>query len=161
MGVYIVVLWGSLKTGFLNQFLVTYFDVSTLEAAHLETPVSILAKVFLSGIAAKAFLLNPSIAAQPPSGAETPNDFNPATSDLKQTIKANVWYFSKRTRTLIQQTIILNAFLFANTIQRCMTLNGTEISGASGYAGLWVGANVVLALWYTWVGDTSPNYEPL
>ena len=162
MGVYVVVLWAGLKTGLLNLFLVQFFDIPTLEYAHLETPVSIIAKIFTAGVAAKEFLLNPSIAAQPHSGTATPAEvFDPATATLPQTVKQNLWSFSKRTRTLIQQTSILNAFVFASTVQRCMTLNGTELSGAAGYASVWVLANAVIALWYGWVGDTSADYEPL
>jgi hypothetical protein len=163
IGVYIVVLWAGLKTNALNLFLIRYFDIPTLESAHLETPVSLLAKVFVAGVAAKEFLLNPSIAAQPLSGTVTPTEieFNPATATLDETIKANVLPADRRKKTLVQQTIILNAFLFASTVQRCMTLNGTEIKGAAGYSALWVVANTVLSMWYAWVGDTSADYEPL
>ena len=159
-GVYVVILWGGLKSGFLNLFLVQFFDIPTLEDAHLETPVSIVIKVFVAGVAAKAFLLNPSFAAQPLSGQQTPAvDFDPATATLPQTVEHNFYNFDKRTRTLIQQTTILNAFLFVGTVQRCMTLNGTEFLGAAGYAGLWVLANSIIALWYGWVGDTSADYQ--
>ncbi len=162
IGVYITVIWAGLKSGALNKFLVLSFDVTTFENAYSETPVSLMTKVFFAGLAAKEFLLNSSIAAEPPSGAATPTEeFDPATATLPQTVKQNVWNFSKRTRTLIQQTAILNAFVFVNAIQRCMTLNGTQFTGAAGYASVWVLANAVVALWYGWVGDTSPNYEPL
>ena len=161
-GVYVVLLWAGLKTGFLNTFLVQYFDIPSLEAAHVETPVSIVIKTFVAGVAAKAFLLNPSFAAQPLSGTQTPaENFDPATATLPQTLEYNFYNFSKRTRTLIQQTFILNAFLFIGTVQRCMTLLGTDVIGAVGYAGVWVAANSVIALWFGWVGDTSLDYEPL
>jgi hypothetical protein len=161
-GVYVVLLWASLKTGFLNTFLVQYFDVPTLEVAHLETPLSIIVKTFVAGFAAKSFLLNPSFAAQPLSDSSTPADaFDPATATLAQTIEYNFYNFTQRTRTLIQQTVILNAFLFIGTVQRCMTLVGTDIIGAVGYAGVWVAANTLIALWFGWVGDTSSDYEPL
>ncbi|KAF1832877.1 hypothetical protein BDW02DRAFT_590082 [Decorospora gaudefroyi] len=161
-GVYVVVIWGGLRSGYLNLFLVRHFDIPTLEAAHLETPVSIVMKIIVAGVAAKAFLLNPSFAAQPLSGTQTPaEDFDPATATLPETIEYNLYNSDKRKRTLVQQTVILNAFLFVGTVQRCMTLNGTELMGASGYAGVWVVANMVIALWYGWVGDTSADYEPL
>lgn len=161
-GVYVVLLWAGLKTGALNTFLVQYFEIPTLEIAHIETPLSIVIKTFVAGFAAKAFLLNPSFAAQPLSGNQTPDEtFDPATATLPQTIEYNFYNFSKRTRTLIQQTLILNAFLFIGTVQRCMTLVGTDIIGAVGYAGVWVVANTVIALWFGWVGDTSSDYEPL
>lgn len=161
-GVYIVVLWAGLRTDSLNMFLVRYFDIPTLEFAHLETPVSIAAKVLFAGFAVKEFLLNPSIAAEPPAGAATQADtFDAAVATLPQTVKHNVWRFDRRTRTLILQTLILNAFVFGTTVQKTMTLNGTETYGAAGYAGLWVLANSVVALWFGWVGDTSADYEPL
>jgi len=162
MGVYVVVLWAGMKTDRLNLFMISHFDVPTLETAHLENPVTMAAKVLIAGVAAKEFLLNPSIAAQPRSGAETPVEvFDPATATLDETFKANVLPKEKRTRTLLQQVLILNAFTFASSVQRCMTIDGTEYYGAAGYAGVWVLANTVIALWYSWVGDTSTAYEPL
>lgn len=164
LSVYVTILWVSVNTkfGFLSPFLVSYFDIPTLELAHLEDPISILLKVFIAGVSAKEFLLNPSIAAQPASGTSTPVlQFDPATATLDQTIKANVVLKDKRKNTLFQQTLILNAFLLTSTVQRCMTLQGAEVTGALGYSGIWVAANTVLALWYAWVGDSSPDYEPL
>ncbi|EAT77882.1 hypothetical protein HBI56_192340 [Parastagonospora nodorum] len=163
VGVYIVILWAGLKTNYLNLFLINYFVIPTLESAHLETPVSLLWKILPVGVAAKEFLLNPSIAAQPLSGTATPTEvvFDPATATLDETIKANILPADKRKKTLFQQTVILNAFLFASTVQRCMTIDGTEIKGAAGYSALWVVANTVLSIWYSWVGDTSADYEPL
>lgn len=159
IGVYVVVIWGAIQTGFMNSFLVTYFDIPTLEAAHLETPFSILAKIFTAGFAAKEFLLNPSIAAQTSSGQATPvANFDASTADLQATLKHNFWYFGRRTRTLIQQTWILSFFTVLTTLQRCMTLNGAEFNGAAGYAGIWAIANVIIAAWYAWVGDTSTDY---
>ncbi|RMZ69886.1 glycogen debranching enzyme [Pyrenophora seminiperda CCB06] len=161
-GVYVVVLWSGLRTGFLTLFLVQFFDIPTLEAAHIETPVSLALKTLAAGMAAKAFLLNPSFAAQPLTGAETPvEQFDPSTATLPQTFEHNFFNFSKRTRTLIQQTIILNSFLFIGNVQRCMTLKGTDLIGALGYAGVWVVANTVISLWFGWIGDTSADYDPL
>lgn len=160
VGVYVFVIWGSLRTGLLNSFLVTYFDVPTLEAAYLENPITVGAKIFTAGFAAKEFLLNPSIAAQTHPGQATPvPNFDATTADLQATLKHNFWYFGRRTRTLIQQTWLLSVFMVANTIQRCMTLQGAEFNGAAGYAGIWAVANVILAAWFAWVGDTSTNYD--
>ncbi|KAF3006620.1 hypothetical protein E8E13_007561 [Curvularia kusanoi] len=157
--VYVVVIWGAQKTGLLHSFLVTYFDIPTLEAAYLETPVSVAGKILAAGFAAKEFLLNPSIAAQTLPGQATPvANFDASTADLKATLKHNFWYFGRRTRTLIQQTWLLSVFMVANTIQSCMTLSGAEFNGAAGYAGLWAVANVIVAAWFAWVGDTSTDY---
>lgn len=160
--VYVCVLWIGLQTGFMNRFLVTHFDIPTLFFAYEETAVSLLAKVFIVGITAKSFLLNPSFAAQSLPGNVTPEEqFNPSTATLDQTIKANILPVEKRKRALAQQTIILNTMVFTSTVQRAMTLNGTELFGAAGYAGVWILANSILAVWYAWVGDTSLDYEPL
>lgn len=156
IGVYSIVIWGALKSQFLSPYLVQHFDIPTVEASHNETPLTLAAKIFVIGFAAKAFILNPSFAAQPASGAATPTqEFDPATATLPETVKHNVWFFSRRTRTLIRQTTILNAFLFANTVQRCLTLQSSDFVGAAGYAGLWIFANVIVAGWWVWVGDTS------
>ncbi|OAK93787.1 hypothetical protein IQ06DRAFT_330528 [Phaeosphaeriaceae sp. SRC1lsM3a] len=162
--VYVTILWTcvNVKFGFLTIFLIKHFDIPTLEAVHAEDPVSIILKVAVAGAAAKEFLLNPSIAAQPQSGTSTPvAQFDPATATLDETIKANVVLKDKRKNTLAQQTLILNALLMTSTVQRCMTLKGAELTGAVGYSGIWVVANTILSLWYAWVGDSSPDYEPL
>lgn len=156
VGVYITVIWTAVKTGFLNTWLISHFDIPTLELAHNETVASIAVKVFVAGVGAKSFLLNPSIGAETASGAITPVEpFDPATADLPTTIKHNVWFFSKRTRALIRQTAILSTFIFANTIQRVLTLEDTDLPGAAGYAGLWVFATLINAGWWAWIGDTG------
>lgn len=158
IGVYVVTIWSALKSGVLNTFLITHFDIPTLEKAHAETPVSIAWKVFTTGIAAKIFLLNSSIGAV--SGAITPiQPFDPATATLPETMKANVWFFSRRTRTLIRQTSILSVFLLANTIQRTLTLQGADLVGGIGYAGVWILATMVCAGWSMWVGDTESDID--
>ncbi|KAI8941251.1 hypothetical protein NX059_002483 [Plenodomus lindquistii] len=162
IGVYVVLVGTALKSGYLNAFLARYFEVNTFDTAYLESNVSISAKVLVAGVALKEFLLNPSIAAEPPNGAATPTEtFDAAIATLPQTVKHNVWRFDRRTRTLVIQTLILNAFVFSTTVQKAMTISGTEPFGAVGYAGIWVVANSVVALWYSWIGDTSSDYEPL
>lgn len=156
IGVYVVVMFCALKTSQLNLFLITHFDLPTLEDAHRETPFMLIAKVAIAAYATRAFLLDPSIGAQPASGDATPIEaFDPATATLPQTVKHNFWFFSRRTRTLIQQTAILSVFLSANTVQRCLSLRGADSLGAAGYAGVWVLANVICAAWWVWVGDAE------
>ncbi|KAG9203185.1 hypothetical protein G6514_003103 [Epicoccum nigrum] len=158
--VYAVTIYVAQRTGVLNSFLVTYFDIPSLEAAYLENQFTVAAKIFAAGFAAKEFLLNPSIAAQSESGPVTPVEpFDSSTADLKATLKHNFWYFDRRTKTLIKQTWFLCAFQVATTTQLCMTLSGAEFNGAAGYAGLWAMANVILASWWVWVGDTDTDYE--
>lgn len=156
VGVYVVVLWIALKTGILNLFLISHFDLPTLEDAHAETAVSLVTKLFTTGLAARTFLLNPSIGAQTRSGAATPaQPFDPVTATLPETLKHNFWFWDKRTKTLIRQTVVLSAFLLANTVQRTLTLKGSDFLGAVGYSGPWILATAVLSGWWTWVGDTE------
>ena len=158
IGVYVVVIWSALKSGILNTFLVVHFDIRTLENAHSETPISIAWKVFMAGIAAKTFLLNPSIGAV--TGTLTPvGPFDPATASLPATLRHNVWFFSKRTRTLVRQTVVLSTFLLLNTVQRTFTLEGAELVGGFGYASVWVLATVICAGWWSWVGDTESDID--
>jgi len=155
-GVYVAVLYSALKTGVLNKFLVTNFDIPTVERAYEETWLTLAWKVFIAGVATQTFLLNPSIGATPAPGDVTPvEDFNAATADLPQTLKHNFWFFSRRTRALIRQTFIATAFLLANTLRKCYSLNGSSPVGAAGYAGYWVLANVICAAWWVWVGDVE------
>lgn len=161
-GVYVTVIYTALKSGKLTTFMSTHFEILTLTKAHEESTIKLAGKLATMAYAAKEFFLNPSIAVQPQSGAATPQEvFDASTATLPQTVKHNVWYFSKRTRTLIQQTAIANAFMFVNTVQKAMTLKNTEVLGAVGYASIWVFSNSLIALWYVWVGDSSADYEPL
>ncbi|KAF2727804.1 hypothetical protein EJ04DRAFT_505165 [Polyplosphaeria fusca] len=156
MGAYVLVLFSAIKSGWLNSFLVVHFDIPTLELAHNETPISLLWKTFVAGIAAREFLFNPSIGAQASSGATTPvATFDAATATLPATVKHNFWNYSKPTRTLIQQTAFLSAFIFVNTLQRCNTLQGADVAGPAGYALVWITATAITAAWWTWVGDTT------
>jgi hypothetical protein len=135
-------------------FLISHFDPPTLEEAHRETPVSVAIKVAVAGYAARTFLLSPSIGAY--NGAETPvAPFDPATATLPETLKYNFWFFSRRTRTLLRQTAVITAFMLANTVQRTLTLQGSDFTGATGYAAVWIVATWITAAWWLWVGDTE------
>ncbi|KAF2267797.1 hypothetical protein CC78DRAFT_530572 [Lojkania enalia] len=152
---YVVVFYVGQKSQWLNTFLVTHFTtIPTLEPSHNETAISLVLKTFAAGIAAREFLLNPSIGARTASGSTTPvEQFDPATATLPATLKHNFWFFSGRTKILIRQTTVLTAFLFANTVQRVLTINGTDFAGAAGYAAWWIAATLITAGWWTWVGD--------
>jgi len=156
VGVYVVVMFSFLQTGRLTELLIIHFDLPSVQGAYEETPVSLAAKVLAAGVATKAFLLNPSLAATPETGTATPVEtFDPATATLPKTIKQNFWFFSRRTRTLIQRTIVLSLALLTNTVQRCWTLEGGDIEGAAGYSGIWIMATVICASWYGWTGDAD------
>ncbi|KAF2680320.1 hypothetical protein K458DRAFT_345354 [Lentithecium fluviatile CBS 122367] len=156
IGVYVVVLFSAFKTDQFRSFLVTRFELPTLEGAYSETIFSLIGKLLPAGVATKFFLLNPSLGATPTPGDATPVElFDPKTATLSQTLKHNFWFFSRRTRTLIQQTAIASILLSANTVQRSMSLEGTTLAGAAGYSGIWILANIICAGWWTWVGDAE------
>ncbi|KAJ4304721.1 hypothetical protein N0V90_000248 [Kalmusia sp. IMI 367209] len=155
--VYATVLFTALQTNRLTLFLITHFDLPTVELAHDVGIVPLAGKLLLAAAATKAFLLNPSIGAAPDSGAATPvKTFEPATATLPQTLKHNLWFFSRRTRTLVQRTSVLSLFLLANTISKDATLEGTDLVGSVGYSSVWIAAAAICAGWYVWTGDAEP-----
>lgn len=157
IGVYATVIYTALQTHWLTLFLIRHFDLPSVELAHDLHYPTLAGKLLIAGYATRAFLLNPSIAAQPETGAATPVEvFEPATATLPQTLKHNVWFFSKRTRTLIQRTTVLGVFLLANTVLKGATLEGGEIIGSAGYASVWIVAANICAWWFVWTGDAEP-----
>ncbi|KAF2655109.1 hypothetical protein K491DRAFT_436597 [Lophiostoma macrostomum CBS 122681] len=154
---YVVSVFVAQKTSVLNTFLLSHFDdIPTLQNAHDETFLSLSTKLFVAGWAAHAFLFNPSIGAQRAFGEVTPiEEFDPATATLPATLKNNFWYFSKRTRTLLQQTVFAVAFTMADSVLRIRNIKDTDLVGAVGYTGFWASITVVVAAWYAWVGDTE------
>lgn len=156
VGVYVVVLFSTFQMSSYRSFLVTTMDLPTLAGAYAETSFSLASKVLVAGVATKLFLLNPSLGATPTPGDVTPvENFDPATATLPQTLKHNFWFFSRRTRTLIQQTAIVSFFLLTNTSIKSISLVGTTFTGLAGYSGVWIMANVICAGWWAWVGDAG------
>jgi hypothetical protein len=157
VGVYATVLYTSMQTNWLTIFLINHFDLPSVELAHEVQAVTFVPKLLIAGYATKTFLLDPAIGAQPGTGAVTPvGVFEPATATLPQTLKHNFWFFSRRTRTLVQRTAVLSVFLLANTVLRGATLEGSEIVGSAGYAGVWILAANICAAWFVWTGDAAP-----
>lgn len=154
--VFITLVYLSQTTGTLNRFLISHFGIPTVELAYQETVLSIFSKVVFAALATKEFLLNPAIAAEGASGRDTPvTEFDPATADLPSTLKHNFWFFTKQTRALIRNTLILSAITFVTTVQRTLTLDQTDVPGAAGYGAFWVAAILVNAGWLSWIGDTT------
>lgn len=157
VGVYATVIYAALQTNRLTLFLIHHFELPSVELAHDLYVPTLAGKLLVAGYATRAFLLNPSIAAQPETGTATPVEvFEPATATLPQTIKHNVWFFSRRTRTLIQRTMVLSVFLLANTVLKGATLEGSEIIGSAGYSAVWIVAANICAWWFVWTGDAAP-----
>jgi hypothetical protein len=141
---------------FLTMHMDTEIDEWTWENSNIETTFTLIPKLLVAGVATKHFLLNPSFANIPTPGVVSPvEDFDPATASLPQTLKANFWFFGRRTRTLIQQTYVVAFFLVANTLARGSSLKGATFNGLMGYASAWILANVICAGWWTWIADAE------
>jgi hypothetical protein len=153
--VYVVVIY-STYTDIFRRFIVTNLEIPSMELSHTETIFALIPKLLIAGVATKHFLLNPSFAALPTPGVVSPvEDFDPATASLPQTLKANFWFFGRRTRTLIQQTYVVAFFLVANTVVRGTSLRGSTFNGLVIYTSVWILANVICAGWWTWIADAE------
>ncbi len=150
----------------LGVFLITHFDNMATMAPHDSTVPQLLQLFAATGFAAMFFLFRPTIAAAgtlalrepkvaitPRSIRAKPKKFNPETATLGETFAYNLGYgesgWSHRADVLGKRTAVLALATFANTAMRVFsTVEGTDIGGALGYAGLWAGANVLVGVAY-------------
>lgn len=144
----------------LSVFLITHFDnIPTMQARDSSIPQ--LVQLFVvTGIAAMLFLFRPTIAAAGRPGLTEPKPrsrkvkkFNPETATLGETFAYNLGYgesgWSRRAQVIAKRTLVLVACTFANTFVRVFgTVEGADVVGALGYAGIWAGANVVVGIAY-------------
>ncbi|KAF2805069.1 uncharacterized protein BDZ99DRAFT_501954 [Mytilinidion resinicola] len=151
---YAFTLYAALQSG-LTTFLVSHFTVATLEPAHAATLQLLIATMLPVGWAAQSFLFTPSFGAQPSAGDAADAAFNPATATLAQTVRHNVWGWSKRTKVLVQQTAVLAALTGSHTTRMAWANEGTDLVGAAGYAGVWVLAGLLAGGLFGWVGDVG------
>ena len=68
-----------------------------------------------------------------------------------------MWGWSKQTKALLTQTAVLAVMVAANTAVRVSALEGTDVVGAVGYAGVWVLAGLLSAVMFGWVGDVGED----
>ena len=68
-----------------------------------------------------------------------------------------MWGWSKQTKALLTQTAVLAVMVAANTAVRVSALEGTDVVGAVGYAGVWVLAGFLSAVMFGWVGDVGED----
>ena len=85
------------------------------------------------------------------------SSFDPATASLSETIWYNVLFWRRwdsRTKVLVERMVTVVAVSTVNiSVQTFNTLEGADVFGAVGWAGLWAVANVVVAIVFGWVGD--------
>ncbi|KAK5165897.1 uncharacterized protein LTR77_008821 [Saxophila tyrrhenica] len=141
----------------LGVFLISHFDNLASMSAHDLSIAQLLPWFAVPGFAACAFLFRPTIAAAgtsvtpPRLSTRKPKRFNPATATLGETFAYNLGYgesgWSRRAEVLAKRTAVLSAGAFVNTAVRVFaTVEGTDLGGAMGYAGMWAGACVVVAV---------------
>lgn len=154
--IYSVVLYTALKAG-LVTFMVTHYDLPTVEPAHSVSLLQLVIALAPVGWAVRGFLLTPSLGAQTHISDAKASAFNPATATFTETLRQNVWGWSKQTKVLLTQTAVLATMVAANTAVRVSALEGTDAVGAVGYAGVWVLAGLLSAVMFGWVGDVGED----
>lgn len=149
----------------LGVFLITHFEnIPSLDSAHDSNLAKLLLLFSVSGFAAMAFLFRPTLAAAgKPSLVETkakgrrPKKFNAETATLGETIAHNLGIEkqpSHRAQVLLSRTTILIVCTMANTFVRVFgTVEGADIAGSLGYAGLWASAHALVGVVYAWLGN--------
>lgn len=149
----------------LGIFLIRHFEnIPSLETAH-ESNLPKMVLLFLgSGFAAMLFMFRPTLAAAgKPSLTEAKakgrraKKFNAETATLGETLAHNLGierHLSHRAEVLISRTGVLIICTVANTFVRVFgTVDGTDIVGSLGYAGLWAVANALVGVVYAWLGN--------
>lgn len=149
----------------LGVFLISHFDnIPSLESAHENNIPKMLALFAASGFGAMMFLFRPTLAAAgKPSLIESKakgrkvRKFNPETATLGETLAHNFGLnlqLSHRADVLLERAIVLVGCTIANTVVRVWgTVQGTDLVGSLGYAGLWALAHSVVGVVYAWLGN--------
>jgi len=155
-GIYGVAMYSSFYT-WLPVHLVLHFDgLRDISAAHTAALPFLIASFLPVGYAAREFLFTPATGARLDLGDIRARAFNPATATLGETIRYNLWGYSKRTRVLIKRTATLIAVSGFNTwLQTYVTVEGAEGYGAAGWSAIWATAAALTGLVYLWVGDVE------
>ena len=149
----------------LGVFLISHFDnIPSLDSAHEKNLPKMLALFAGSGIGAMLFLFRPTIAAAgKPTLIETKvkgrkvKKFNAETATLGETIAHNLGidiHLSHRAEVLARRAAVLIACTLGNTFIRIFgTVEGSDVVGALGYAGLWATAHALVGVAYAWLGN--------
>ena len=109
------------------------------------------------------FLFRPSMAAAGPAKTVTrrrsgPKKFKAETATLAETVAYNLGWgeagLSHRAEVLAKRAGVLIVGTLANTFVRVFgTVEGTDVVGSLGYAGLWAAANGLVAVAYGILGQ--------
>ncbi|OCT53834.1 hypothetical protein CLCR_10227 [Cladophialophora carrionii] len=162
--IFAVLLEASFAT-YLPTWLILHFvGLRTLEPAHLGPaglPTLLLA-LLPAGYAMMEFLFAPSTAATSSTVVISPESapvlaFDPSTATFWDHIHYNSWgWYSARQKELIRRTVVLAGLLLSETVLTTWgTVEGVEVQGALGYAGVWVIGALVTGAALDWVGGPS------
>jgi hypothetical protein len=141
---------------FLPTWLITHFDhIRDLTAAHLGAsglPL-LLVSLIPAGYAAMQFIFVSSTAT-PPTPVYT---FDTAASGFMEHVYHNAWgWYTNRQKELITRTLLVAAMTVTETVIHVWgTIEGVELSGALGYAGIWGVSVLLVGASYDWVGGPS------
>ena len=161
--VFALTLYASFAT-WLPLHMIRHFDsIRTLDAVH-DTTIVVLAALFVpAGFAAMRFLFLPTVSASnrllgalDPITKDAP--FDPEDATLAQTVVYNLGLgkegLSPRSEVLLKRTATLALASSVNTFVRVYgTVDGSESTGAFGYAALWATAVATVGLVYRWVAE--------
>jgi hypothetical protein len=145
-------------TSFLPTFLIAHFtNIRSIAAAHLGAPglPTLLLSLIPAGFCAREFLFVSSTSS---SRTSTPERvFDPATATLPETIYYNLWgWYTPREKVLFARMAALVLMTTSNTLVQLLgTIEGIEMEGAAGWAGIWVTATMVVTFSYWRVGDVD------
>lgn len=162
-----IVFGGTLYLSFLTWLpthMISHFNnLRSLDGVHNATIWTLAALFVPAGLSAMHFLFIPTVTAS--NALLTALDaitedapFDPETATLAQTIAYNLGIskegLSPKTEVLIKRTAALALGSGINTFVRVFgTVEGAEVSGAIGWAGLWASAVTAVGFALHWVAE--------
>lgn len=153
--IYGTTLFVAIKT-YLGTTFVLYFEGITRVEPALNTKYGATAAALLVcmlGLAAHSFIFTP-FEATPPTVEPKTKRFDPVTATLTDTLRWNLWGFSRRTQVVIFRTGLVMLATWVNTYLQCsITVLGVEPWGAAVYATIWAVAAAVTGTALELVGD--------
>lgn len=162
--IYTFVVYGSFYT-WLPAYMVVHFDgLKSVAKAHDSALLLLFALFGPVGYAATQFIFVPAVGSAGNPGITDPKlkpelaPFDPETASLGQTVAYNLGLkqsgFTRRAEILTKRTVTLVTCSFLNTFVRSfVTIEGTELVGALGWASVWATGAALVGAALSWVGD--------
>lgn len=162
--IYSLVVYSAFTT-WLPTYMIIHFDgLRSLDRAHNTGILLLLALFGPLGYAATQFIFVPAIGSAGNPGNTDPAlhpekvPFDPRTASFGRTLAWNLGFtesgLTPRGEILLKRTATLAASSFISTFFRSyVTIEGTELLGALGWASVWGSAAGLVGLAYAWVGN--------